>query len=43
LIGCSVCPGFEMQDFSWGHSDKLLERFPDKFEIIDRLKPRPLP
>jgi len=39
LIGCLVCPGFDFADFSWADLEDLHERFPDRCELIDRLKP----
>ena len=37
LISCSVCPGFEHDDFSWADSENLLERFPERSDLIHRL------
>ena len=37
LVGCTVCPGFEYEDFSLGDIPTLLEAFPDKCELIKRL------
>ena len=38
LVSCSVCPGFDFDDFEWAAVPDLLERFPEEKELIERLK-----
>ena len=40
LIGCTVCPGFDFEDFSFGDSEVLLGAFPENCELIERLARR---
>lgn len=37
LVGCTVAPGFEFNDFELGKRHDLLQRFPDHKKIIERL------
>ena len=37
LIGCTVSPGFDFNDFELAKKDELLKQFPDHSEIINRL------
>lgn len=37
LVGCTVAPGFEFEDFELGDRQQLLERYPQHREIIERL------
>jgi len=37
LIGCTVAPGFEFQDFAAGRRSNLLERFPQHRKLITAL------
>ncbi len=37
LIGCTVAPGFEFQDFAAGQRSDLLERFPQHRKLITAL------
>ena len=37
LIGCTVAPGFEFQDFAAGRRSDLLERFPQHRKLITAL------
>ncbi|MCG3148315.1 MAG: hypothetical protein PCFJNLEI_01758 [Verrucomicrobiae bacterium] len=37
LVGCTVAPGFDFQDFEMGDRTKLLREFPGEKEIIERL------
>ena len=39
LVGCTVSPGFEFEDFELAERAKLLDRFPDHREIVERLTP----
>jgi predicted cupin superfamily sugar epimerase len=46
LVGCTVAPGFDFQDFEMGDRDRLLTAFPGQADLIRRLAtqaPRPLP
>ena len=38
LVSCSVCPGFDFEDFQWVDVPDLLKRFPEKEELIECLK-----
>ena len=40
LIGCTVCPGFDFEDFSFGDAEALLGAFPENCELIERLARR---
>ena len=35
LVGCTVAPGFEFEDFELGQRDKLLSLFPEHKKIIE--------
>lgn len=37
LVGCTVSPGFDFQDFELASADALVEIFPDHEELIRRL------
>ncbi len=37
LVGCTVSPGFEYQDFILADRDKLIEKYPQHTNIIKRL------
>jgi predicted cupin superfamily sugar epimerase len=37
LVGCTVAPGFEFQDFAAGQRSNLLERFPQHRKLITAL------
>ena len=37
LVGCTVAPGFDFQDFEMGDRAALLREFPGQREIIERL------
>lgn len=37
LLGCTVAPGFDFDDFQLGSRAELLERFPQHKQIISRL------
>lgn len=37
LAGCTVAPGFEFADFEMARREKLLQRFPARRELIQRL------
>lgn len=37
LVGCTVAPGFEFQDFETGSRKELLEQYPRHGSIIERL------
>ena len=37
LIGCTVSPGFDFQDFEMGKRSQLLEKYPEYSDIILRL------
>lgn len=37
LVGCTVSPGFDFQDWELGKREKLLEMFPGYSEMIERL------
>ena len=40
LISCTVCPGFDFEDFSFGDTEALLRTFPENCELIERLARR---
>ena len=40
LIGCSVFPGFDFDDFTWGDVDGLRKSFPEHAELLGRLSSR---
>lgn len=37
LVGCTVSPGFDFQDFELAEAEKLVEQFPGQEELIRRL------
>lgn len=37
LVGCTVAPGFEFEDFELGKREELSERYPQHREVIGRL------
>jgi predicted cupin superfamily sugar epimerase len=37
LIGCTVAPGFEFNDFELGKKDELIDKFPQLRELIYKL------
>jgi len=37
LLGCTVAPGFEFEDFELGNRDELLRIYPDHMEVIRML------
>jgi len=37
LVGCTVSPGFEFEDFEFGDKGKLIRNFPKHKDIIERL------
>ena len=37
LIGCTVSPGFEFEDFKMGRRDELIKNFPQHTSLIKRL------
>ena len=37
LVGCTVSPGFDFEDFEMGNRAELIARFPDLKAIIERL------
>ncbi|MCS6949397.1 MAG: cupin domain-containing protein [bacterium] len=37
LVGCTVAPGFEFEDFELGDRQQLLERYPQHRDLIERL------
>lgn len=37
LVGCTVAPGFDFDDFELGIRDKMIEKFPKHKEVINRL------
>ncbi|TKJ29791.1 MAG: hypothetical protein CEE40_07430 [Chloroflexi bacterium B3_Chlor] len=39
LLGCTVAPGFEYEDYEAGDREALLEQYPDLSELIIRLTP----
>ena len=40
LVGCTVAPGFEFEDFEMGKRDELVRAFPKHQEIVNRLTRR---
>jgi len=43
LMGCTVAPGFDFDDFEPGERKKLIEQYPDRASLIERLPPRSNP
>jgi predicted cupin superfamily sugar epimerase len=39
LLGCTVAPGFEYADYEHGSRQELLDRYPDRRDLIIRLTP----
>lgn len=39
LLGCTVAPGFEYADYEHGSRQELLDRYPDRRDLIVRLTP----
>lgn len=39
LLGCTVAPGFEYEDYEGGSREELVERYPEAREMIVRLTP----
>ena len=37
LVGCTVSPGFEFEDFELGKRDELIKRYPEYKDIIVKL------
>jgi hypothetical protein len=37
LVGCTVAPGFDFEDFELGSADTLTAEFPADAELIHRL------
>ena len=37
LIGCTVSPGFDFEDFELGNRDSLIKQFPEYSEVIKKL------
>jgi hypothetical protein len=37
LVGCTVAPGFEFEDFEMGKREQLLKEYPEHADIIRRL------
>jgi predicted cupin superfamily sugar epimerase len=37
LVGCTVAPGFEFEDFEMGEREELTARYPQHGELIERL------
>jgi predicted cupin superfamily sugar epimerase len=37
VVGCTVAPGFDFQDFEMGKRAELVARFPQHRELIERL------
>lgn len=37
LVGCTVAPGFEFEDFELGKREELVEKHPQHRELIERL------
>ena len=37
LVGCTVAPGFDFEDFEMGKREELMAVFPQQREIIRRL------
>jgi uncharacterized protein len=37
LVGCTVAPGFDFEDFEMGKREELCERYPQHLELIERL------
>lgn len=37
MLSCSVCPGFEQEDFYWPKKNELFVQYPEQKAIIERL------
>jgi uncharacterized protein len=40
LVGCTVAPGFDFEDFEMGKREELVARYPQHRELIERLTRR---
>jgi len=40
LVGCTVAPGFEFEDFELGRREELWNRYPEHRRLIDHLTRR---
>jgi len=40
LMGCTVAPGFDFDDFELGERKELIAQYPDHAALIERLTPR---
>ena len=40
LVGCTVCPGFDFADFSWGNAEDMERSYPGQAGLIRRLARR---
>jgi len=38
-MGTTVAPGFEQEDFELARRDDLLQKYPDRLDLITRLTP----
>jgi len=34
-VGCTVCPGFDFNDFELGKKDELIKMFPQHIKLIE--------
>lgn len=39
LVGCTVAPGFEFEDFELAQAEALINRFPEHEDLIQSLRP----
>jgi predicted cupin superfamily sugar epimerase len=37
LVGCTVAPGFDFEDFEMGKREELRRRFPRHLDVIEQL------
>lgn len=37
LMGCTVAPAFEFEDFEIGEKQKILDQYPEQHELIEKL------
>jgi predicted cupin superfamily sugar epimerase len=37
LVGCTVAPGFEFEDFEMGKREELVRAYPQHWQMIERL------
>jgi predicted cupin superfamily sugar epimerase len=42
LVGCTVAPGFDVEDFEMGSREELIGMFPDHRAVIEQLTPEPV-